>query len=989
MTPKSHAGGNTPFRFEELRQILRYWLASVRFEGAFGARPKARRVDPHRAPPNLLDPGYGQEYFRVGPEHAAFFLRSQPVLTVPLDAVSYGFFERWLRNAYFIDSAAKRRSTSVRNDLHVAGFPVLHFAKRSELAALFRFPVEIEPRLAGEEWALPTYTARAHARQPDALLVRNLSEGTGDELPLYVDTALLHRSFGVPLEDLEELGKRWADTLPSAMQMVRDVLALFGVATEEKEPAKLFEQLVRAAESRADERVYAMGMVAVAGIDATHHLQRELSTLISLSESQAPMKSGSALRAYLSGEKAKLERGALRGRICARPMTATQLGAIEESFGSKIAAIEGPPGTGKTELIAHVAAHCLVERAEGLAERHAGSEVLVIASTNNRAVDNALELIERELGPHRLPIALRAGSQEVTKSLTAPALLAAATWLEGQEAHGSTEKLAEARAKMSASKKKFEQLSARFELPQRRADRIAELKQRLTDLSAREALIVPGSDQPIPEGAVEHVGGLVAGLEMMRELAESPGKKTLPVLRKKYQKLEEKHLGPLRALYPEMVESLQEFLPPKNAGDCEDWEEALGDALGLLAEVAEALDRARGQERAEDERKRNESELALLEATELPPVPSQVELDAAAHAHFLLALDLRERWAIERKEALCTLLRTLAVELHDAPSLRRVLGEVSPQKTLLFQLFPVIGSTLLSLGNVFPEEPEEIARLIIDEGGQCHPAYAVSGILRAERVLVVGDIHQLTPVVELSEADEVAVRRSAEVTLDDHRFDIYRIHQRAETSAQHLANRTVERVPRLIDHFRCQKEIIALSDELTGYGLTVRTPVRSQGARSNYLAAPVIVENIAGTQQGFRGSWMNSAELDMLFLRLEELLGAGIRCAEIALLTPYVAQLQRIRDGLRERRLPFDDYRIQEDGVERDELATGTVHRFQGGERSIVLLSMVATTSRSLRFLDERPNLLNVAISRARDHLVVFGHQPTLAAGRYTRVLRA
>jgi superfamily I DNA and/or RNA helicase len=68
-------------------------------------------------------------------------------------------------------------------------------------------------------------------------------------------------------------------------------------------------------------------------------------------------------------------------------------------------------------------------------------------------------------------------------------------------------------------------------------------------------------------------------------------------------------------------------------------------------------------------------------------------------------------------------------------------------------------------------------------------------------------------------------------------------------------------------------------------------------------------------------------------------------------------------------------------------IALGTVHRFQGGERSIVLLSCVVTRSGSLPFVDERANLLNVAVSRARHRLVVLGRSSVLAQGRRTRLL--
>ena len=68
-------------------------------------------------------------------------------------------------------------------------------------------------------------------------------------------------------------------------------------------------------------------------------------------------------------------------------------------------------------------------------------------------------------------------------------------------------------------------------------------------------------------------------------------------------------------------------------------------------------------------------------------------------------------------------------------------------------------------------------------------------------------------------------------------------------------------------------------------------------------------------------------------------------------------------------------------------LALGTVHRFQGGERSIILFSTTITEPSSLGFMNSRVNLINVAASRAREHLITLGHAPTLREGRYTRQL--
>jgi superfamily I DNA and/or RNA helicase len=52
-----------------------------------------------------------------------------------------------------------------------------------------------------------------------------------------------------------------------------------------------------------------------------------------------------------------------------------------------------------------------------------------------------------------------------------------------------------------------------------------------------------------------------------------------------------------------------------------------------------------------------------------------------------------------------------------------------------------------------------------------------------------------------------------------------------------------------------------------------------------------------------------------------------------------------------------------------------------------VILSTVATTAASIGWLNERPNLMNVAVSRAKDRLVIVGDVDALASGVHTGVL--
>jgi superfamily I DNA and/or RNA helicase len=153
--------------------------------------------------------------------------------------------------------------------------------------------------------------------------------------------------------------------------------------------------------------------------------------------------------------------------------------------------------------------------------------------------------------------------------------------------------------------------------------------------------------------------------------------------------------------------------------------------------------------------------------------------------------------------------------------------------------------------------------------------------------------------------------------------------------------------------------------------------------------------DLRGEQTASGGSWCNLLELRETVTLVESLLDHGVPAAELAIITPYRAQLERLFAALGERRIPLEfnpELATGEHGAAgaaRAGVALGTVHRFQGGERSIVLFSSVVTHPLSLGFLNSRPNLLNVAVSRARHHFVCLGHAALLAQGARTRLLTA
>lgn len=108
---------------------------------------------------------------------------------------------------------------------------------------------------------------------------------------------------------------------------------------------------------------------------------------------------------------------------------------------------------------------------------------------------------------------------------------------------------------------------------------------------------------------------------------------------------------------------------------------------------------------------------------------------------------------------------------------------------------------------------------------------------------------------------------------------------------------------------------------------------------------------------------MNDAEAEQVHQVVDWLLEHLPPAASVGVVTPFSAQAAMMRRRWR--------------GNDRVQVAT--VHRFQGAERAAMVLSLVAgpgtrsTTAR--RWLSRERRLWNVAITRARSHLVVVGDQ--------------
>jgi len=388
---------------------------------------------------------------------------------------------------------------------------------------------------------------------------------------------------------------------------------------------------------------------------------------------------------------------------------------------------------------------------------------------------------------------------------------------------------------------------------------------------------------------------------------------------------------------------------------------------------------------------------------------AQTDADAAARR------ELAAPWADPQFTAARTELFLAALALHKAlvtAQARRFRGNLSVlvdflsgksrpdgQALLtawqtLFLVVPVVSTTFASVPAMFGGlGPESIGWLLVDEAGQAPPQQAAGAIWRARRTVIVGDPMQLEPVVTLPWGGQQALLRL---------FGVAEEWAPSRTSAQRVADRLARYGTLLPDPALPTMEA-PLAAPLADYGVTwVGTPLRVHRRSdrpmfeiSNQIAYDGLMvfgtrdrDPFPGRNGWFdvrsgdaRGHWV-PAEGDQLRTLLSELLEDGVDASRIRVLSPF-RQVAAEAAGV--HRQVFGE---SCSAAERRKWI-GTVHTMQGKEADVVILVLGGNPAQpgARAFATRTPNLLNVAVTRARRRLYVIGDRAAWAREPHFDVL--
>lgn len=249
--------------------------------------------------------------------------------------------------------------------------------------------------------------------------------------------------------------------------------------------------------------------------------------------------------------------------------------------------------------------------------------------------------------------------------------------------------------------------------------------------------------------------------------------------------------------------------------------------------------------------------------------------------------------------------------------------------------------------------------IIVDEASQCDYE-SLPLFYLGKKIVIVGDDKQIGPEAEAIKLDPVTQLIEQFLYDFEHKasFNITGslfAHGQLRYSSNYVV---------LQEHFRCMPEIIRFSNDLC-YRDTPLIPLRQYGP--NRLE-PIMAVRVEGYRQGSDGRAINSTEATSIAGKITEL----CRNPRYAGMTMGVVVLQGEAQGpLIESEL-LNSLGAEE--MERRRLVCGNSYSFQGDQRDIMFLSMVAAPNERIGALvkaaDERR--FNVAASRARDQMWLY-----------------
>ncbi|MEM8780568.1 MAG: AAA domain-containing protein, partial [Cyanobacteria bacterium P01_G01_bin.49] len=700
------------------------------------------------------------------------------------------------------------------------------------------------------------------------------------------------------------------------------------------------------------------------------------------------------------------------------PPNQDQALALKHQRENSLTAVIGPPGNGKTTLLLHEIALSVVERGYQLASDGIDqSNLTFVTSTNNRAVNNVLDRLAGHFPADNFYLA--GGRKELIEQQVIPKLQAAIDWLNS-ETFSQDEWSQKSNLLIAGVKELQQQQKLELEKERQKEQLLATKKQLNRELVELNRQIETSYEQPskdlpdydeYPQEAYEKIlPHLEKAIRSLNRINYSQVKsKNLSwwqrvwyLVRRFWRKITKTSADHIiNRLHQEIQAPLATTLATpfrfKLPLNHESLRTARLEVALQLEEVREIKANqspsvAEQSEHCQQQRKKLTEHLREIEQ-QLSCYPAQdfhtrfpQEYHLEQQQLFELAWQFLLKEAVRHKDEIIVSIRTYIDVINaewDYEARRKFATSGASILRDVSLIFPVWASTLQSIRNLLPYPDSGcINRLIVDEAGMIPLHQLFTALVRCNKAMIVGDPLQLEPIVPFNRSiiEQYHERAFIERGLTDTDYERYSPTAISTATAYHRAagvfdesNQTGSGII-LSEHHRCVPPIIDFCDRLCHYNLNIKT-----SEKESKLGANLIAYNIEGNYE----QHTNPQEIEAIEHLVEHLVESGYLISSsngnntIGVISPYRAQADALYSRLSSTCRDFNRESI------------GTVHTFQGGQKSAIILSTRQCRDRdSFWFLNRRPNLLNVSVSRAEELFILVGNLELLKqSGGYMRML--
>lgn len=657
----------------------------------------------------------------------------------------------------------------------------------------------------------------------------------------------------------------------------------------------------------------------------------------------------------------------------------SQASVVAHALSNRFTVVTGAPGTGKTQVILNIIANALMK-----------DKSVLVASKNNKAVDNVKERFDR-IDPSQFLI--RFGKKEYVRSQTIPALTHIQNRLDVLKNQPDT---------LSSLLSQYRDLTSAIKDAKKKLTRIEELKisipQLLSDKSSIDAQIE--SENRRFESDYEGINkeySNVSHLENVNLAAVSQIASQIIRLRNslqsKYSGLsgiwhnlfsKKKHAVTYLGYIEDLPSSIRAELRNQNLTRSTDDFKNGKAIIEHSKEVISLLERICDWQRAL-------SKENILHSTKISTL--RTSLEAIDRKYTTQAEELEDLikkkseliFSIRRsKDALINLgPQLVSAKISEIERGQGAAQKISSYKSYLPDSIPwkdnelpdfirrsrefisvcrLISVTSLSVKAGFPLVDNLFDILIIDEASQCDIASAIPLILRAKQVVIIGDPKQLRHITSVRVEDENAIREHIGLTARP--YLKYAEQSLWDYAADFLAHANQNSSPiTLENHYRCHHDIIGYSNHQF-YGRFLERPLNVKTDESNMTLPQqgVVMINIHGKQESENVN-INRIEAERAISVAKEVCSLKADVS-IGIVTPFRDQADYIKSHL-------------DDSIKAN-VEVNTAHGFQGDEKDVIIYSLVITDNspqRKVNWIDYMvPNLVNVAVTRARQTLYIVGN---------------